>query len=95
MPRMSEVSESLIGKVCSCSLGRVGVVVRLEDITFQNGDVAKCWTGMGLDGRGLWATGANAQVVVLADHLTEYMDRIKARPNNVLYATPSVPAPKN
>lgn len=85
MARIAEPNEDLAGKVCACSLGRVGVVCAKETITFPNGDTRECWTGMGLDGRGLWATGVQNQIVVLDETLAAYARRVKSRPSQVLY----------
>jgi hypothetical protein len=94
MARISEVDENLVGKVCVCSLGRVGVVAGREVITFPNGDTSDCWTGMGFDGKGLWATGARGtEVVILAEDLAGYAARVKSRPSNVLYGTIAAPLP--
>ena len=93
MPRVAPIGENLIGKVCICSLGRVGIVAMRSTVTFQNGDVAECWTGMGFDGNGLWATSANSDVVVLDETLSAYMERVKNRPSNVLYGKIAVPPP--
>jgi hypothetical protein len=96
MPRISTPTsnESLVGKVCSCSLGRVGVVYAQGEITFPNGDKGIFWHGFGLDGRGLWATNVKNEVIVLAESLQEYAETVKRRPSNVLYAVIGVPAPK-
>jgi hypothetical protein len=91
---MSVGGEDLAGKVCACSLGRVGIVTHADEITFQNGDKGSCWCGFGLDGKGLWATGnrPDGGVIILADSLKQYAERLVSRPNSVLYANISVPA---
>jgi hypothetical protein len=94
MARIASTGEDLTGKVCCCSLGRVGIIARRETVKFQNGDVAECWVGLGFDGRGLWATSAG-QVVVLDECLGDYLGRVKARPNNLAFGVIAVPAPKN
>jgi hypothetical protein len=99
MPRIfeakfSSTADDLIGKVCACSLGRVGVVYGRGEITFANGDKGEFWQGFGLDGRGLWATNVRHDVVVIAESLKEYAERVKSRPSNVLYAVVGVAAPK-
>jgi hypothetical protein len=83
--------ENLVGKVCVCSLGRVGVVVEFKEITFANGDKTSLWCGMGFDGKGLWAS---RDPVILAETLKEYTDRILSRPSNVLYGNIAVQPPK-
>lgn len=82
--RIASINENLAGSVCICSLGRVGVVSHFENVKFPNGDQKHVWTGMGLDGRGLWATG-QSQVVVLAETLRDYTEMVKSKPNQVLY----------
>lgn len=90
MPRIPGPGENLVGKVCVCALGRVGVVVEFKKITFSNGDEAELWCGMGFDGKGLWAS---RDPVVLAETLQEYTGRILSRPSNVLYGMIAVPPP--
>jgi hypothetical protein len=91
-PRLSDEGESLVGKVCICSLGRVGVVYGGGPIVFPSGGGGDFWHGFGLDGRGLWATARREgrPVVVIAESLAEYADKVKARPSSVLYASPAV-----
>jgi hypothetical protein len=48
---MSEANEDLVGKVCCCSVGRPAIVVGKK--TF---DFGECWIGLGLDGKGTWAS---------------------------------------
>lgn len=90
VPSGSIDSENLVGKVCVCSTGRLGLVTGREEVTFGNGDRADCWTGIGFDGRGLWATGANKAVVVMYDSVADFVARIKARPNNLLFGQVAV-----
>lgn len=69
---MSE--ENFIGKVCCCSTGRVGLVVRKEAITFPDGQTSTMWAGIGLDGKGLWCT---SNPIVIHDSIEAYMDRLQ------------------
>lgn len=91
MPRIPGSGDNFVGKVCVCSLGRVGIVAEFKEIRFPNGDQAAMWCGMGFDGKGLWAS---RDPIVLAESLTEYTNRVLSKPSNVLYGTISVPPPK-
>jgi len=66
----------MLGKVCVCSTGRVGLVVRREKITFTSGEVGEMWCGIGLDGKGLWCTSAEREPLILYHSIEEYMDRL-------------------
>lgn len=90
MARFSSETEDLSGKVCMCSIGRVGIVATQGTIAEFN---AVYWKGMGLDGRGLWATSAGKPVIVLAESLAEYIEMILARPSNLLFGQLSVKPP--
>lgn len=76
------------GKVCVCSIGRVGVVTGKKCMNFGDGWV-DMWTGIGFDGKGLWATSSP---IVIADTLEEYVSRVERKPNNVLYGQIAVAA---
>ena len=65
--------KELIGKVCVCSTGRVGLAVRVESITFPDGHSSEMLAGIGLDGKGLWCTSSP---VALHDSIEAYMDRL-------------------
>lgn len=77
-----------VGKVCVCSLGRAGVVTGRKNIDYGNG-FKPMWTGIGFDGRGLWASSSPT---VIAETLEEYVQRVACRPNNVLYGQIAVPS---
>lgn len=79
------------GAVAVCSLGRVGVITDKKTITFSNGDTGEMYVGMGLDGKGLWAS---SDPIKLCDTLKEYTERVLAKPSNVLYGTIAVDPPK-
>jgi len=49
--RLPEIGEDLTGKVCVCSIGRPAIVVGIKEFDF-----GVCWIGMGLDGKGIWAS---------------------------------------
>lgn len=80
---------NLVGKVCVCSLGRPGLVVKM----ILHPDGYRFWAGIGFDGKGLWLTHADTPTVVIANSITEYYDMIVNRPGNVLYATAAVNPP--
>lgn len=64
---------SYIGKVCVCSTGRVGLVVRQKPITFADGETKTMWEGIGLDGKGLWCS---SNPLVLHPSIESYLDRL-------------------
>jgi hypothetical protein len=90
MSRIAAVGEDLTGKVCSCSLGRVGVVAGKGTVTFANGDVQECWKGFGFDGNGLWCTRTSSPTIVLAEDLATYIEMVSSRPSNFLYGKAAV-----
>lgn len=89
-PRMSTAGEDLAGKVCACSIGRVGVVHSVGEVVFATGGGGTYHKGFGLDGNGLWASNVDKPVVILADSLKEYGERVAARPANFLYGKAAV-----
>jgi hypothetical protein len=93
VPRIAQLGEDLTGKVCTCSLGRVGVVGSKVEIQFPKSAPALYWSGMGFDGNGLWASNASKAIVVIAESVADYVEAIKAKPSNVLYGKIAVPAP--
>lgn len=64
-----------IGTVCVCSTGRVGLVVRRREVTFPDGQPKLIWEGIGLDGKGLWASTAD-EPLVLHPSIDAYLDRL-------------------
>lgn len=89
-PRLSTEGEDLVGKVCSCSLGRVALVYDKGDIVFSTGTKITAHKGFAFDGNGLWASNVNKPVVIVADSLKEYAERVAARPSNFMYGKASV-----
>ena len=77
MMRMPDKDENLIGKVCVCSIGRVAIVVGRKAFKFpdQQAEVM-CWTGLGLDGKGTWAS---TNPCVLAETGEEFHDKLLKR----------------
>lgn len=69
--RMAHKGEDLVGKVCVCSVGRPAIVVGRKSFDF--GD---CWIGLGLDGKGTWASTSPA---VVAESGEEFHDRLLDR----------------
>lgn len=69
---MSEIN--VIGCVAVCATGRVGLVVGQEEITFPSGETKTMWTGIGLDGKGLWCSSSP---VILHVSIQAYIDRLK------------------
>lgn len=64
---------NFVGKVCCCSTGRVGLVVRQKIITFPSGETKQMWEGIGLDGKGLWCT---SNPIEIHPSIEAYMDRL-------------------
>ena len=69
--RMPDEGEDLTGKVCACSVGRPAVVIGRRHFDF--GDA---WIGLGLDGKGTWAS---TRPCVLAESCQEFHDRLLDR----------------
>jgi hypothetical protein len=69
--RLPNENEDLVGKVCVCSVGRPGVVVGRKTCDF--GDA---WIGLGLDGKGNWASTAPC---IVAESGKEFYDRLSIR----------------
>lgn len=74
--------QNMAGKVCVCSIGRVGVVTELGEVQFDESGSVKGWKGFGLDGMGLWFSD---RPIVIADSLKEYAQMVEDRPGNYLY----------
>ena len=74
---MPEKNESLVGKVCVCSVGRVGVVTHHSNLFVERENATiPMWHGVGLDGFGTWASSKPA---VVAEDLKEFHDRLMDR----------------
>lgn len=58
-----------IGKVCVCSIGRLGLVTGKTIAPW-----GETYYGAGLDGHGLWMS--RKPVVVIAESIEEYADRL-------------------
>lgn len=69
--RMSTPGEDLVGKICVCSVGRPAIVVGQQ--TF---DWGVAWIGLGLDGKGTWASTAPC---IIAETATEFHDKLLDR----------------
>ena len=75
-PRMPKEGEDLIGKVCVCSVGRPAIVVGKQEKKFGDAPSKTYWIGIGIDGKGTWASGAPA---IIADSAQEFHDRLVDR----------------
>jgi hypothetical protein len=71
--RIPEENEDLTGKVCVCSIGRLGLVVGREDIGW-----GLTYVGLALDTREC-RTWASRHPVVIADNPFEYYRRLKPK----------------
>lgn len=69
--RMPDKSEDLVGKVCVCSVGRVAVVVGTKTY-----DWGEAWIGLGLDGKGNWAS---SEPCVVAESGKGFHDKLAER----------------
>ena len=74
--RIAEDGEDLVGAVCVCSTGRVAVVTGKTTFKTDSGEVVTCWAGLGLDGKGTWASKTPC---VLAESGQEFHDKLKDR----------------
>lgn len=55
--RLPDVNENLVGKICVSSIGRIAVVTHRGSFKSSvNNDTIECWKGLGLDGKGVWAS---------------------------------------
>ncbi len=62
-----------VGKVCVCPTGRVGLAVRVREITMSDGFTGTFLAGIGLDGQALWCT---RNPIMLHPSIEAYMDRL-------------------
>ncbi len=75
--RLPTRNENLVGKICVCSIGRIGIVTGEGEFTSAvNNEVIKCWKGLGLDGKGVWASTAPC---IVAESGQEFADKLSAR----------------
>jgi len=75
-PRMPSKDEDLVGKVCVCSTGRPAVVTHQGFLEVERGDgtaVISAWMGLGLDGKGTWAS---TRPCIIAESGAEFHDRL-------------------
>ena len=66
--RIAQSDENLIGKVCVCSVGRPAIVTGKKNFDFGN-----CWVGLGLDGKGTWAS---TNPCIIAESGQEFHDKL-------------------
>lgn len=76
--RMPSETENLIGKVCVCSIGRVAIVTGKGEFQSAADGIIRCWQGLGLDGKGTWAS---VTPVVVAETGQEFHDKLLKRFN--------------
>jgi len=74
--RMPDKDEDLVGKVCVCSVGRVAIVTGRRMFKFDDDNEVECWTGLGLDGKGTWASTGPC---VIAETGQEFHDKLLKR----------------
>ena len=74
--RMPDESENLVGKVCVCSVGRPAIVTGRKEFEFSPGVKSKCWVGLGLDGKGTWASTSPC---VIAESGQEFHNKLLKR----------------
>jgi len=75
--RMPKENENLIGKVCVCSVGRVGIVTGKGSFkSVVNDELIECWKGLGLDGKGVWASTSPC---IVAESGQEFADKLSER----------------
>lgn len=69
--RFPEYGEDLIGKVCVCSMGRLGLVVCRRVLPW-----GMSWCGVGLDGQGYWTSREPA---VIFEDIVYYENALRPR----------------
>lgn len=73
--RLPKENESLMGKVCVCTVGRPFIVTGSKnDFDFAPGVLF--WTGLGLDGKG---TACSSSPAVIAESGQEFHDKLVKR----------------
>lgn len=73
--RMPRDQEDLVGKVCVCSVGRIAIVTGRRKFKFDRDEI-ECWVGLGLDGKGTWAS---KNPCIVAETGLEFHDRLLDR----------------
>ena len=71
--RVPEPNEKLEGKICVSAEGRPAIVVGEGPIYFKDEGTIMCWLGLGLDGKGVWAS---TNPCVIAESGQEFYDRM-------------------
>ena len=75
--RMAKENEDLTGKICVCSIGRVAIVTgRGKFKSSIDGRWVECWQGLGLDGKGTWAS---TNPCIVAENGQEFRDKLSER----------------
>lgn len=71
--RIPGENEDLVGKVCICSIGRIGIV---SGRALASDGLPARWVGLGFDGKGTWAS---TSPVVAWESLSDYHDVLLER----------------
>ncbi len=75
--KMPNKNENLVGKVCVCSVGRVGIVTHMGVFkSTVNDETIPCWKGLGLDGKGVWAS---TNPCVVAESGQQFVEKLSLR----------------
>lgn len=75
--RIPEPNEDLIGKICVCSVGRPAIITSNNyEFNFKDGKGYSCYVGLGLDGKGTWASTSPC---VIAENAQEFHDKLLDR----------------
>ena len=81
--RMPEENEDLTGKICVCSVGRPAIVIGKGSFkVVEEGRLGplsstiECWEGLGLDGKGNWASTTPC---IIAENAQEFHNKLRDR----------------
>lgn len=69
--RAPDATEGLKGMICMCSKGRIAIVTRRKEMPW-----GMAWVGIGLDGKGLWAS---TSPLVIFNSLSDYEAYLEAK----------------
>lgn len=68
---VTDSNEDLTGKVGVCSVGRPAIITGKLEL-----DIGECWVGLGLDGKGTWASSSPC---IIAESGQEFHDKLYKR----------------
>lgn len=75
--RIPKEDEDLTGKVCVCSIGRIGIVGGSKRMCFDGTKIVKkYWVGIGTDGKGMWVSSRPS---VLFESIKNYYEALEER----------------